>query len=102
MFNLHILDVPSHAVQGGGDFVEKEHGKRFFYVKAPEDKYYPFPKEWQNEFPDVIQIGNREGELRAAKIKKTVAYIVIDECIGFPVKEKWELKKNNEWKSNHV
>ena len=102
MFNLNILDVPVYEVQGGGDFVEKEHGKRFFYISSPVESYYPFPKEWRQAFPDVIQIGSKAGELRACKVKKTVAYVVIDENGGFPIIEKWNLKQNNAWKGRDV
>ena len=95
-----VLNVPSANVFGGGDFVEKDHGKRFYYVLSPDTKHYPFPDSWRDKFPDVMQIGNRTGELRACKILKTVVHVVVDEnpdCLPFV--EKWQIKKNNMWKN---
>ena len=42
------------------------------------------------------QIGGDSG-WRYANVKKTVAYVIVDEDAGGPVLERWFLKKNTEY-----
>jgi hypothetical protein len=49
-----------------------------------------------NEYPHEIYVGFN-GETRFANVRKTVAYVVVDEAAdGSPVVEKWEIK--TEWR----
>ena len=57
---------------------------------------------WCEDFPHKIwvgshQIGGDQG-YRYGIVKKTVAYVAVDEDeFGLPVLEKWKLKKNTEY-----
>tara|TARA_R100000988_G_scaffold1795_1_gene1794 strand:+ start:1613 stop:1897 length:285 start_codon:yes stop_codon:yes gene_type:complete len=71
---------------------EKEFGNEFYYsLNDPEDSWLPV-----EDYPHRIWIGtNGACGWRMANIKKTVAYIVIDEWEnGQPLIEKWSLTKN--------
>ena len=75
---------------------EKEFGNEFYYsLNDPKDSWLPVVN-----YPHRVWVG-RDIELvndqgwRYANVKKTVAYIVIDEDeYGQPVIEKWSLTKN--------
>jgi len=52
-------------------------------------------------FPHLVFVGN--GEVRFAKVLKTVAYIVIDEdANGDPVVEKWAIKGHRDFDTAFV
>ena len=80
-----------------GQFVEREVGNYFeFSINDDMDQpnYYKFPhKVW-------VGGGGVCGDqgYRYAEVKKTVAYIVVDEddC-GEPVIEKWQIKNRREY-----
>ena len=84
----------THTKDPIGCFTEKEVGNYFEYsVNDDMDmpNYYRFPhKVWVGGEGVCGMTG-----YRYATVKKTVAYIVVDEddC-GEPVIEKWQLKKN--------
>ena len=82
-----------------GVFVEKDRGNYFEY----SDNDDPF--HFCEDFPHKVwvasgQIANDIG-YRYANVKKTVAYVCVDEDeFGLPVIEKWELKKNRRYNEN--
>lgn len=79
-----------------GGFEEKEFGKFFEYRisdgNTPRQGTYGI----DNGFTHEIAIC--DGSVRFANVKKTVAYVIVDEDeFGNPVIEKWKIK--NIWKS---
>lgn len=85
----------THTEDPIGSFVEREVGNTFEYsVNDDMDmpNYYKFPhKVW------VGGLVNDQG-YRYANVKKTVAYIVVDEdeC-GDPVLERWDIKRHRQY-----
>ena len=82
-----------------GNFIEKEHGNNFEYSLNNEQDDYS--KSIAENYPHKVwvgshQIGGDQG-WRYANVKKTVAYIIVDEDEGGPVLERWFLKKNTEY-----
>ena len=79
-----------------GVFVEKDTGNYFEYSDNEE------PMNIMEDFPHKVwvasgQIAGDSG-FRYAHVKKTVAYIVVDEDeFGLPVIEKWHLKKRTDY-----
>ena len=79
-----------------GVFVEKDTGNYFEYSDNEE------PMKIMEDFPHKVwvasgQIAGDSG-FRYAHVKKTVAYIVVDEDeFGLPVIEKWHLKKRTDY-----
>ena len=72
-----------------GEFVEKEFGNYFHYSENP-DSFVDC-----EDFPHVVWVGGIGQQYRYAIVKKTVAYVCVDEDeFGLPVLEKWDLKKN--------
>ena len=72
-----------------GEFVEKDCGNYFHYSENPDN--YEFCKD----FPHLVWVGGIGQQYRYANVKKTVAYIAVDEDeYGNAVVEKWKLKKN--------
>lgn len=75
-----------------GCFTHKDHNTFFEFSTAPADEqffgdYYD-SKVWVHAVPDTA------GAYRLARVKKTVAYVIVDEDEnGNPVVEKWMLKK---------
>lgn len=70
-----------------GEFQEKEVGNYFHY--SQNEEVFDFCKD----YPHIVWVGDQQQ--RYALVKKTVAYIVIDEDqYGQPVVEKWQLKKH--------
>lgn len=82
-----------------GCFEEKDCGNYFEY--AMEEDYQAFELAGKmREFPHRVFVMDNpifECGYRRALVKKTVAYIVVDEDENGPVIEKWHLKKNNEY-----
>jgi hypothetical protein len=70
-----------------GQFQEKECGKHFEYRLAPVES-------WGALFGFHYQVAvGPLGEMRYANVKKTVAYVVIDQDDnGDPIVEKWQIK----------
>lgn len=71
-----------------GNFVEKEFGKTFEYAMAtsfPEDKF--------RDYKHKVFVGHNGEQTRFALVKKTVAYVVIDEDDNGGLKvEKWDIR----------
>ncbi len=79
-----------------GGFYEKEHGKWFEFSRNDDDfdfaQGYPH-KVWVTTPRPGIDSGYRYGI-----VKKTVAYLAVDEdCYGVPVVEKWQIKNLREY-----
>ena len=75
-----------------GIFDEKEYGNYFEFSHNDDDLLSYFGKE----FPHKVWVTNASSDdrgYRYATVKKTVAYVVIDEDDnGEPVIEKWNIK----------
>lgn len=80
--------APLYGTDGSlGAFTEKDHGHRFEYVAESNPIF-------GNEYPHRLYVGHN-GETRYANVKKTVAYVVVDEeADGSPVVEKWFIKNH--------
>ena len=84
----------THTKAPVGRFVEREVGNYFEYSLNDDD--FDFCKE----FAHKVWVGglvNDQG-YRYANVKKTVAYVCVDEDeYGQPVVEKWDIKQNVEY-----
>ena len=82
----------THTKDPVGVFVEKDAGNYFEYSLNDE-------RENWCDFPHKIWVGDVIGQgYRYGIVKKTVAYVAVDEDeFGLPVMEKWNLKKNQEY-----
>ena len=82
-----------YPIREGGAFIEKDHGNLFEYDLHGESLLPEYPhRVWVSENPV------NDSGWRYALVKKTVAYIAVDEDeFGLPVLEKWYLKKNTEY-----
>lgn len=70
-----------------GWFAEKECGNQYSFMLNPDPNTAP-------AFPYLIVVGPNADETRMAVIKKTVAYVVLDEYEGGNYFiEKWQIKK---------
>ena len=66
-------------------FVEKECGNTFSYMDNDERDIC--------DLPHRVWVGYKTGQVRYAKVLKTVAYIAVDEDeYGEPVLEKWAIR----------
>ena len=73
-----------------GEFVEKDFGNYFHY----SENNHCF-LDFHKDYPHIVWVGGIGQQYRYANVKKTVAYICVDEnADGTPVIEKWQLKKN--------
>ena len=83
----------THTKDPIGVFVEKDVGNHFEYSLNGE-------RESWCDFPHKIWVGglvNDQG-YRYGTVKKTVAYVAVDEDdMGMPVLEKWNIKKHKEY-----
>lgn len=78
-----------------GCFTEKEFGKRFTYKMNNEFCLHPDFKTGRNtQYPHLVVVGPNADQVRVALVKKTVAYVVVDEREGRFVIEKWQIKRN--------
>ena len=83
-----------------GCFVEKDTGNHFEY-SVNDETYEGAPVGFALNYPHKVWVGG-EGVAgmsgwRFAKVKKTVAYVIVDEDEGGPILERWFLKKNTEY-----
>ena len=86
----------THTVAPIGAFVEKDTGNVFEYSDLG-DEYVPDNLQGFC-YPHKVWVGDVVGQgWRFANVKKTVAYIVVDEDENGPITEKWNLKKNKEY-----
>lgn len=70
-----------------GQFTEKEVGNYFEYSLNADG--------WFAEYPHIVWVGGPGQGYRYANVKKTVAYIVVDEDeYGDPIEEKWYIKQH--------
>ena len=82
-----------------GVFVEKDHGNTFeFSINNEQDVY---SQSLVENYPHKVwvgsgQIGGDSG-WRYANVKKTVAYIIVDEDEGGPVLERWYIKQRRDY-----
>ena len=86
-----------------GCFNEKEYGRPFEYKKNPDMVLYPDLKTGRNTvYPHLIFVGPRGDQVRMAMVKKTVAYVVVDEVDGDrAIIEKWDIKNNRTYRKNN-
>lgn len=77
-----------------GAFVEKENNNTFeFSINDEQDEYSLKIRE---NYPHKVWVGGgqiNDRGWRYASVKKTVAYIIIDEDDGGPVLQRWDIKK---------
>ena len=77
-----------------GCFTEKQFGKRFVYKMNNEFHLHPDLKTGRNtQYPHLVVVGPNSDQVRMALVKKTVAYVVVDETANGFVIEKWQIKK---------
>ena len=77
-----------------GNFIEKDRGNNFEYSLNPDSMAFC------EDYPHIIWVGSgaTDSGYRYATVKKTVAYVVVDEDeFGLPVVEKWHIKKHDEY-----
>ena len=79
-----------------GYFVENDYGRPFEYKNNPEKVLLPDLKTGRNtEYPHLVFVGPEGDQLRWALVKKTVAYVVVDEIDTDVYRiEKWNIKKH--------
>ena len=81
---MHIIRLSGGNI---GEFQEVDHGQYFTY-KATNDQW-AIDNGYKHEI-DVLD------GVRYADVKRTVAYVVVDENeVGMPVVEKWFIKRHN-------
>ena len=74
-----------------GCFDNSEYDTFFEYANRTE-----FDGDWAEDHPHIIFMS--DGSVRYATIKKTVAYVVIDEAIdGNPITEHWAIKRHRQY-----
>lgn len=81
-----------------GSFDEKDYGKTFEYKQNPEFVLHPDLKTGRNTvYPHLIFVGPEGDQTRRALVKKTVAYVVVDENENGYVIEKWNIKNHRQY-----
>ena len=89
----------THTQDPIGAFVEKDAGNTFEYSLNDD------PFHWCEDWPHKIWVGgvvNDQG-YRYGLVKKTVAYVVVDEDeFGLPVVEKWHTKGLRTYEAAHA
>ena len=83
----------THTKSPIGSFVEKDTGNVFEYSVNNDALMFC------EDLPHKVWVGDVVGHgYRYAIVKKTVAYVAVDEDVnGLPVLEKWELRNNREY-----
>jgi hypothetical protein len=75
-----------------GQFQEKECGKYFEYRLS--DGTAPIQGSYGLDHGFKHEIAMCDGSVRFANVKKTVAYVVVNEDdFGMPIVEKWQIKQ---------
>lgn len=88
--------APSNMIEKVlGKFVESDFCKTFEYIHNPEN-VTGFVKGKEVLFPHKIFVGLNQ-ETRFALIKKTVAYVIVDEAENGWVIEKWHIKNHRSY-----
>lgn len=90
-----------------GMFAEKDYGNYFEYSMADDFVLHPDLKTGRNtEYPHKVWVTEpweNDYGYRRALVKKTVAYVVVDEADdGSAVIERWYLKNHNEYVSTLI
>ena len=90
-----------------GMFTEKECGNYFEYSMANDFVLHPDLKTGRNtEYPHKVWVTTpwkHDCGYRRALVKKTVAYVVVDEADdGSAVIERWNIKDHNEYVSTLI
>jgi hypothetical protein len=77
-----------------GYFVERDYGRPFEYTNNPEKPLRVDMKTGQvTEYPHLVFVGPEGDQMREALVKKTVAYVVIEELENDRyVVQKWNIK----------
>ena len=89
--------IPTAVPMIFGQFVEEEFGHSFEYAERrhADDSFAP-------EMPHIVYVGP-DGQVRLAKVLKTVAYVVVDEDEnGKPVIDKWYIKQHKIYDTSWV
>lgn len=87
----------THTQNPIGCFTERDTGNYFEYSRNTCEEF----DGDREAYPHIVWVGG-EGVCgmrgyRYANVKKTVAYIIVDEDENGPVLERWFLKKNQEY-----
>jgi hypothetical protein len=82
-----------------GYFTEKDYGRPFEYTKNPDMVLHPCLKTGRNVvYPHLIFVGPQGDQVRMAFVKKTVAYVVVDEIDTDRYRiEKWNIKNHSKY-----
>ena len=96
---LDVFQQGNQHAPAVGEFRSSESDKLFYYAKDVTKEFYQFPIELRMMYPDVVEVSpdpkHKMFKNRAAKILKTVAYIVVDEDdTGKYIVEKWKIKQH--------
>jgi len=77
-----------------GYFVERDYGRPFEYTNNPEKPLRVDMKTGRvTEYPHLVFVGPEGDQMREALVKKTVAYVVIEELENDRyVVQKWNIK----------
>ena len=81
-----------------GAFQEKDVGNWFEF--SMNDEQDPYSKAIKLNYPHKVWVGGgqiNDSGWRYANVKKTVAYVLVDEDEGGPILERWFLKKHKEY-----
>ena len=82
-----------------GYFNEKDYGRPFEFKLNPEFVLHVDLKTHKlTQYPHLIFVGPEGDQTRRALIKKTVAYVVVDENENGFVIEKWQIKNLRPYK----
>ena len=84
------MGLYTHTRDPIGCFCEREAGNSFEYSLNTDSAVFC------EDFPHIIWVGDSIGSpYRYGIVKKTVAYVAVDEDeFGLPVLERWDLSKN--------
>jgi len=95
MNGLFKMAYWTHTKDPIGCFVEKEIGNYFEYSINDE----PTISHLGEDFPHKVWVGDVVGQgFRYANVKKTVAYVCIDQDeFGLPVIERWFIHNHREY-----
>ena len=82
-----------------GYFTEKDYGRPFEYKNNPEMVLFPDMKTGRSAvYPHLVFVGPEGDQMRNAFVKKTVAYVVVDEYDNDKYRiEKWEIKNHRSY-----
>lgn len=84
-----------------GYFTEKDYGRPFEYKSNDTLVLHPDLKTGRNTvYPHLVFVGPEGDQVRMALVKKTVAYVVVDEIDNDRyVIEKWNIKNHRSYQN---